>query len=58
MNDRCPKLRLIRQKFLALLDNIDSPATVATTGGRYLGFVIGGALPAALRSLGKSGCAG
>lgn len=29
-----------------LLDEIGSPATVATTGGRYFGFVIGGALPA------------
>src|SRR5271169_561006 len=33
---------------LALLDDVGSPATVATTGGRYFGFVIGGALPAAL----------
>lgn len=33
---------------LALLDDIASPATVATTGGRYFGFVIGGTLPAAL----------
>src|ERR1700723_3608003 len=33
---------------LALLDNIGSPATVATVGGRYFGFVIGGSLPAAL----------
>jgi glutamate/tyrosine decarboxylase-like PLP-dependent enzyme len=33
---------------LALLDDIGSPATVATTGGRYFGFVIGGSLPAAL----------
>ncbi|HSC45841.1 MAG TPA: aminotransferase class V-fold PLP-dependent enzyme [Candidatus Acidoferrum sp.] len=33
---------------LALLDDIGSPATVATTGGRYFGFVIGGALPVAL----------
>src|SRR5262245_31714939 len=33
---------------LALLDRIGSPATVASTGGRYYGFVIGGALPAAL----------
>jgi len=31
----------------ALLDDIGSPATVATTGGRYFGFVTGGALPAA-----------
>src|SRR3984957_16410210 len=33
---------------LALLDDIGSPATVATTGGRYFGYVIGGVLPAAL----------
>src|SRR3984957_16169188 len=33
---------------LALLDDIGSPATVASAGGRYFGFVIGGALPAAL----------
>jgi glutamate/tyrosine decarboxylase-like PLP-dependent enzyme len=33
---------------LALLDDIGSPATVATAGGRYFGFVMGGTLPAAL----------
>lgn len=33
---------------LALLDEIGSPATVKTTGGRYYGFVIGGCLPAAM----------
>jgi glutamate/tyrosine decarboxylase-like PLP-dependent enzyme len=31
---------------LALLDEIGSPATVATAGPRFFGFVIGGALPA------------
>jgi glutamate/tyrosine decarboxylase-like PLP-dependent enzyme len=30
---------------LRTLDEVGSPATVATTGGRYFGFVIGGALP-------------
>ena len=35
-------------EILALLDEVGSPATVATTGGRYFGFVIGGVLPAAL----------
>ena len=33
---------------LALLDDMGSPATVATTGGRYFGFVIGGTVPASL----------
>jgi glutamate/tyrosine decarboxylase-like PLP-dependent enzyme len=33
---------------LALLDDVGSPATLATTGGRYFGFVMGGTLPAAL----------
>lgn len=33
---------------LALLDEIGSPATVANAGGRYFGFVNGGALPATL----------
>lgn len=33
---------------LAELDEIGSPATVATTGGRYFGFVVGGSLPAAM----------
>jgi len=33
---------------LAMLDEVGSPATMATTGGRYFGFVNGGMLPASL----------
>ena len=36
------------KQVLAMLDQFGSPATVATTGGRYFGFVVGGSLPAAL----------
>jgi glutamate/tyrosine decarboxylase-like PLP-dependent enzyme len=33
---------------IAMLDEIGSPATVASTGSRYFGFVIGGTVPAAM----------
>jgi glutamate/tyrosine decarboxylase-like PLP-dependent enzyme len=33
---------------LRMLDEVGSPATVATTGGRYFGFVTGGSVPASL----------
>ncbi|HEU4781759.1 MAG TPA: aminotransferase class V-fold PLP-dependent enzyme, partial [Ktedonobacterales bacterium] len=33
------------EQVFALLDEIGSPATVATTGGRYFGFVTGSSLP-------------
>lgn len=34
------------EQVLATLDKVGSPATVASTGGRYFGFVTGGSLPA------------
>src|SRR5271168_1732042 len=36
------------REVLAVLHDSGSPSTVATTGGRYFGFVNGGILPAAL----------
>jgi len=39
---------------IAKLDQIGSAATVATTGGRYFGFVNGGMVPAALAALGRN----
>jgi glutamate/tyrosine decarboxylase-like PLP-dependent enzyme len=35
-------------KVVAMLDKFGAPGTVATTGGRYFGFVNGGALPASM----------
>src|SRR5271156_6842816 len=43
-----PELPSDPSQVLALLDDFGSPATVATAGGRYFGFVIGGSPPAAL----------
>lgn len=36
------------EEVIEMLDTLGSPATVASNGGRYFGFVIGSSLPAAL----------
>jgi len=33
---------------IALLDEVGSPATIGSAGGRFFGFVVGGSLPAAV----------
>jgi glutamate/tyrosine decarboxylase-like PLP-dependent enzyme len=43
-----PEEGLAPSEVLELLDQWGSPATVASAGGRYFGFVVGSALPAAL----------
>jgi glutamate/tyrosine decarboxylase-like PLP-dependent enzyme len=43
-----PEMPTVDEAVIALLDEIGSPATIASAGSRYFGFVIGGALPAAL----------
>ncbi len=43
-----PRAGLDAREVVRRLDEIGSPATVATTGGRYFGLVTGGALPATI----------
>jgi glutamate/tyrosine decarboxylase-like PLP-dependent enzyme len=46
--ERMPEAPTHPADVVRMLDEYGSPGTVATTGGRYFGFVIGGVLPAAL----------
>lgn len=48
LNIRLPDQGLDPSEVVRLLDEYGSPATVASAGPRYFGFVIGGSLPAAL----------
>jgi glutamate/tyrosine decarboxylase-like PLP-dependent enzyme len=48
LDETLPATRQDDAAVLALLDEIASPATVASSGGRYFGFVTGSSLPAAL----------
>src|SRR5438552_12810164 len=43
-----PEAPSAASEVIRLLDEIGSPATVTSTGGRYFGFVTGGVLPAVL----------
>src|SRR2546426_9844249 len=43
---------------IALLDAIGSPATVASAGGRFFGFVVGGSLPATVAANWLGGAGG
>lgn len=45
MQDPMPEQPTTPEDVLALLDDAASPATVASAGGRYFGFITGGALP-------------
>lgn len=47
-NEPLPEFGATPESTLALLDEFGSPATVATTGARYFGFVNGATLPVAL----------
>lgn len=45
LHGRLPETSTDPRAVLLELDRLVSPATVATTGGRFFGFVVGGALP-------------
>jgi glutamate/tyrosine decarboxylase-like PLP-dependent enzyme len=47
LDDHLPEIGETPGEVLARLDALATPATTASGGGRYFGFVIGGALPAA-----------
>ena len=48
LREPLPEYRTDPDAVIALLDEIGSPATSASAGGRYFGFVTGGALPVTL----------
>jgi glutamate/tyrosine decarboxylase-like PLP-dependent enzyme len=48
LNVPLPEEPASAEAVLETLDRVGSPATVATAGGRFFGFVLGGCLPAAL----------
>ncbi|MGZ0217390.1 MAG: pyridoxal phosphate-dependent decarboxylase family protein, partial [Acidimicrobiales bacterium] len=48
LDGELPENLMDEEEVLVLLDEIGSPATVASAGGHYFGFVVGGSLPGAL----------
>jgi glutamate/tyrosine decarboxylase-like PLP-dependent enzyme len=48
LDEPLPEAPLDPSEVLSVLDELGSPATMASAGGRFFGFVIGGSLPAAL----------
>ncbi len=46
LGETMPELPSEPEDVIALLDDIGSPATIASAGGRYFGVVTGSALPA------------
>ena len=50
LDDALPELPCAPADTLRLLDELGSPATMASAGGRFFGFVIGGALPVTVAS--------
>ncbi len=48
LNEPIPEQPIDPADVIALLDEIGSPATNASAGGRFFGFVVGGSVPAAL----------
>ncbi len=48
LRERVPERPTDAREVIRQLDQVGAPATVVTTGGRFFGFVVGGALPVAI----------
>src|SRR5947209_7024910 len=47
-HEKLPETGSAAPEVVRMLDELGAPATVASTGGRYFGYVTGGALPASM----------